>query len=149
MLSALSIGGGQQGGLRKNEGRTPMIGSTAFSASLKYCSESTHSVSLHLHLMHLVVVLDTEASYNRKPVGAKQKRGACFIVSHAMSHVLDYSELSRSRSGDVDHLVVTRNGRDVLVGLACGQKAALSQGLSLVEVCRSRDHPQYRPLGLA
>ena len=28
-------------------------------------------VSLHLHLMHLVVVLDTEASYNRKTVGAK------------------------------------------------------------------------------
>lgn len=28
-------------------------------------------VSLHLHLMHLVVVLDTQPSYNRKSVGAK------------------------------------------------------------------------------
>jgi hypothetical protein len=34
-------------------------------------SQSIELVSLHLHLMHLVVVLDTEASHNGKPVGAK------------------------------------------------------------------------------
>jgi hypothetical protein len=35
------------------------------------CSKPIELVSLHLHLVHLVVILDTEASYNRKPVGAK------------------------------------------------------------------------------
>jgi hypothetical protein len=33
------------------------------------CSKPIELVSLHL--VHLVVILDTEASYNRKPVGAK------------------------------------------------------------------------------
>jgi hypothetical protein len=28
-------------------------------------------ISLHQHLMHLIVVLDTEASYDRKPVRAE------------------------------------------------------------------------------
>jgi hypothetical protein len=47
-----------------------MIDSTALSA-IGVSLQAIELVSLHLHLMHLVVALDTEASYNRKPVGAK------------------------------------------------------------------------------
>jgi hypothetical protein len=48
-----------------------MIGSTASLPNSENRSKPTDLVSLHLHLMHLVVALDTKASYNRKPVGAK------------------------------------------------------------------------------
>src|ERR1700688_1691737 len=98
--------------------------------------------------MHLVVALDTEASYKRKPVGSEEKRGSCLIVSHPMSHVLDCTELGRCRSGDIDHLVVTSNCSDVLVGLGRNEKAAVSQALSPAEICHRRDRPQHRPLGL-
>ena len=47
-----------------------MIGSTAFYL-MEYFPKLIDLVSLHLHLLHLVVVLDPGASYNRKPIAAK------------------------------------------------------------------------------
>ncbi|MCU1224172.1 MAG: hypothetical protein JWQ42_2265 [Edaphobacter sp.] len=47
------------------------IGSTVFAPNWSISSNPTDLVSQHLHLMHLVVVLDIEASQNRKPFGAK------------------------------------------------------------------------------
>ena len=58
-------------GLRANKRPFAMIGSTALSHELEFCSAATDLVALHLHLMHLVVILDTEASDNREPVAAK------------------------------------------------------------------------------
>ncbi len=100
---------------------------------------SAGSIVLHLQLLDFVFLLDAGASYDREPITAKQKRGARFIVSHPMSHVRDCGELSRSRSGDIDHLVVPSNCRDVPVGLARDEKTAHSQG--------SQPHPGLSPSG--
>ena len=48
-----------------------MIGSTGSLPNQENRSKPTDLLPLHLHLMHLVVVLDTEASNHRKSIAAK------------------------------------------------------------------------------
>src|ERR1700751_6435279 len=99
--------------------------------------------------MDLVLSLDADLPYDCKSVAAKKEGCTCFIIGHPMLYFFHCYKKSRVSCRDVDHPVVTRNSRNIVIGFVSSEKAALSQGFSRAETCRSRYGTKDRPLRLA